>query len=149
MANGAAREDVMTALATLLSSTLTPLGLKSLSRRLVKPESITSAQSPCAFLVEMTDDYQRQSPALPPTRHMLADLYLYNDIGDDPNAIPSTPINQMLDALDVALKPTDPSQRLTLNGLVEYVLIEGQIERAMGELTGKAVAAVPLKIVLP
>ncbi|MFX8844664.1 hypothetical protein ABTM93_19560, partial [Acinetobacter baumannii] len=83
------------------------------------------------------------------TRHMLADLYLYNDIGDDPNAIPSTPINQMLDALDVALKPTDPSQRLTLNGLVEYVLIEGQIERAMGELTGKAVAAVPLKIVLP
>jgi len=143
----ATREQIMTALLALLKSTGT---FQTVSRRNQDPENIGPAQSPALFLVENSETYERQSAMLPPRRAMVAKALFYNDTGDDPNAIPTTAINNALDALDVALKPTDlTTGRFTLGGLAYSVLIDGEIIKSPGDVSGKSVAVVPLRIVLP
>jgi hypothetical protein len=142
------REAVMTALLTQLQ---TVSAFKLASRRNRDPATIGPALSPALFLLEHAERYVRSSVAMPPTREMMVSVIFYNDVGADANAVPATIINTALDALDAALKPNDPSNLFTLGGLVDSVVVDDtrDIERAPGDKTGKALAVVPLRIVLP
>ena len=143
----ATREQVMNALLALLKATGS---FVTISRRNRNPEGLAPSQSPALFLVEALEEYSRPSPTVQPKRALVVKAIFYNDVGPDENAIPSTPINNALDALDVALKPDDPAtNRFTLGGLVFSAMIEGTIEKASGDVTGKSLAVVPIKIVLP
>ena len=142
----ATREQVMTALLALVGGVAT---FALASRRNRSPESLTPAQSPAVFLIEESDEYVVRSPSLPPKRELMVSAVFYNDVGANENAIPSTVINAALDALDAALKPTTPSGLCTLGGLVESAQISGKVERVHGAKTGRSLASVPIKIVLP
>ena len=142
----ASREQVMTALLALLGA----LGsFQTVSRRNRAPEAIVPAQCPALFLLEDSDEYEIRSPSLPPIRQMMVSAVFYNDVGTDQNAIPSTVINNALDALDAALQPTTPGGLFTLGGLVYSVKIAGKIERVQGAKTGRSMASAPIKIVMP
>jgi hypothetical protein len=141
------REAVMTALQSMLA------GLGSfaiVSRRNRSPETIGPSQSPALFLLEHSEDYHTSAVNLPPVRSLTVSVVIYNDVGPNNDAIPSTVVNQMLDAIDAALAARDPGTgRYTLGGLVYSVVAEGAVEKAPGDKTGKSLAIVPLKIILP
>jgi len=142
----ATREQVMTALLALVAG----VGTFALaSRRNRAPEMLTAAQSPAVFLIEDSDEYVSPSPSLPAKRQMMVSAVFYNDVGADQNAIPATIINNALDALDAALKPTTPSGLFTLGGLVDSLQVSGKVERVQGAKTGRSLASVPIKIILP
>ena len=56
----------------------------------------------------------------------------------------------MIDAVLAALKPADgPIVRNTLSGTVEYAAVKGNIEVFEGVLGDRALAIVPIKILVP
>lgn len=122
-------------------------------RRLVNPEGLGPTQSPALFLVEHEDPYERKAQGynLPPKREMQVRAIIYNDVGSgNQNAIPSQFINNVLDELDTLfVSDTLSTNTQTLGGLVKAVLIDGVITRASGDVTGKAMAVVPIRILLP
>lgn len=87
---------------------------------------------------------------LPPKRVFNVKAAVYNDVGNDENAIPASVINPLLDGLDAALMPDDPiGNRCTLGGVVYSALIEGEIKKAPGDITGKGLAVVPIELTMP
>ena len=78
--------------------------------------------------------------------HVLAIIYV--DVGTDENAVPDSVLNPLLDTLSASLVPDSPQTgRCTLNGLVQSVMIDGEIEKAPGDITGKGLAVVPIQII--
>lgn len=144
---GATREQIMTALLAVLSSTG---DFVTISRRNRSPDSIGPAQSPALFLLDSSEEYERKSPSVWPIRRMKVKAIFYNDVGNDQNVIPSTAINNILDALDLAFQSDSASTgRFTLGKLVQSCMIDGEVEKAPGEITGKSIAVVPIEIVIP
>lgn len=142
-----AREVVSNALFALIVG---KVSFKSQSRRLRAPESIDPAHQPAFFLVEHLESFDRKSPALPAKRIWYYYAIVNFDAGDDENAVPVTPVNNILDQIEAALAPDDRSTNCCrLGGLVESVVIEGDVIKASGDVTGKAEAMVPIKVVVP
>lgn len=143
----ATREAIMTALLAKIAASST---YASVSRRNRAPETITPAQSPALFLFEDAETFVRAGPARAPVRTLTAKAVIYNNAGTDPNAVPAKVVNNALDALEAALAPDDIARNAcTLGGLVNGVLIDGEIVKAPGDITGVALAVVPIRITLP
>jgi hypothetical protein len=144
----ATREQVIEALFAVLQ---TSGSFVTTGRRLVDPEGITVEESPALFLVEHQDPYDRKAGYNQlPKRTMEARAIIYNNVGDNQNLIPSTFINNALDAIDVSFAIDNrQTNSFTLGGLVAACTIDGTIERASGDVTGKAMAIVPIRILLP
>ncbi|MDR3495292.1 MAG: hypothetical protein P4L82_11890 [Ancalomicrobiaceae bacterium] len=136
----------MQALLALVSATL---AFKTASRRNRDPDTLKPADCPAVFLLEDSETYERYSPSMPPKRVLLVSAVFYNDIGTDQSQSPATAINTALDALDLAFRPMTPSGLFTMNGLVDSVVIEGEVKKAPGDRTGRSVAIVPIRVVLP
>jgi hypothetical protein len=140
----ATREQVMAALFVLLSASST---FKTSGRRLRDPESVNGGDRPALFVIEANENYDRQASNVPAKHYMHVWAIIYTDVGDDDTAIPATQINAALDALDTAMKPDNTiSRQLTLGGLVQSCIIDGEVMRASGDVNGKGVTAVPIKI---
>jgi uncharacterized phage protein gp47/JayE len=91
----------------------------------------------------------RDVRGLPPKRTITAELWVYTDVGKDPNANPEQALNDIIDAIEAALAPNVVSNVQTLGGLVSHAWIEGQIEQFPGVLDGIAKAIIPVKILIP
>lgn len=140
------REAVYVALLDLLTTTG---DFKLVSRRNRAPEQIGPALSPALFLFERGEHYDAPSPNVPTKRCLHVSACFYNDVGSDLNATPTTVINDALDALDAALKTHPVTGPQTLGGLVYSLKISGDTEGSPGDRDGRAVAIVPIEIVLP
>ncbi|MGH6836543.1 MAG: hypothetical protein ACREC9_13605 [Methylocella sp.] len=141
----ATREQVMTALLAALGGQFTTVG-----RRNRNPETVASPGKPALILDDHRDLYERQAPSLPPRRIMDVMAIVYFDIGQDETAVPSTVLNNLLDGIDTAMAPDSlVTGRFTLGGLVYSCLIDGEIIKAPGDVTGKGLATVSIKIILP
>ena len=143
------REDVHVA----LFNAMTALGaFKIVSRRNRAPESIGPELSPALFLLQDGETYDVPSPGSPPSKRCLHVLAcLYNDVGSDLNATPTTAFNDALDALDAFFRAVNPATgRITLGGLVYSVTrAPGRSEGSPGDREGKAVEIIPIDIVFP
>jgi hypothetical protein len=141
------REQVAQALFQRITTRVT---FAESGRRLRDPDTIDRDKTPVLMLVEHDEGFERSSPSRPPKRLMHFRALLYTDVGDNENAIPGTTINNLLDQLEAALAPDDMSTgRCRLGSLVDSVMIEGEIIKAAGDVTGKSIAIVPIIIVLP
>jgi hypothetical protein len=147
----ATREQVMQALLTQLATiTAQGVALKAYGRRLRDPENVPGNERPALFLVEHLDGWKKQAVNLPPVRELTVWALLYTDVGTNENAIPMTQVNYFIEAIETALKPDMPMlNRFTLGGLVFNCMLDGEGLRAAGDTTGKSVAALPIKIILP
>lgn len=141
------REQVMAALLAKLAGSGE---FATVGRRNRDPELIAAANTPALILVEHSETYVRPSPSLEPIRTLEVRAIVYSDTGQDENAIPSSIVNVLLDGVDAALAPDDmSSNRCTLGGLVYSARIEGALIKAPGDVTGKGLAVIPIKIVIP
>lgn len=141
------REEVAQALFTRLT---TKVQFAEAGRRLRDPDTMNATHTPVLMLVEHSEEFQRPSPSLAAKRAVQFRALIYTDVGDNENAIPAATINDLLDQMEAALAPDDPStNKCRLGGLVDSVMIDGEIIKAPGDVTGKSIAIVPIRILLP
>ena len=73
--------------------------------------------------------------------------------GMDPEDVPDTAMNALLDAIDAAVLPRGADalagNRQTLGGLVAHCYPFGPVFVDTGDIDGKAVAAIPFQILVP
>ncbi len=136
----ASREQIMTALLSRLAGSGE---FATIGRRNRRPESIAAINTPALMLVEHSETYERPSPNQPPIRTLEVRAIVYCDVGQDENAIPSSIVNQLLDGIDSVMVPDSRMLgRCTLGGLVYSAMIDGDVIKAPGDVTGKSLAVV-------
>ena len=139
------RETIITALFTLA---LTAAPFNTSGRRLQLWSKVASF--PALFVQSTGTHYPpREVRGLPPRRTILAELWVYTDVGKDPNADPEQALNDIVDAIEAALAPSLVGGVQTLAGLVSHAWIEGEVEQFPGVLDGIAKAIIPVKILVP
>lgn len=148
------REAIMVALeakfASMIDTTTDdiPNGkVRKVSRRLVSyTEALTK---PALYISEATELYEYQSENLQKVT-IQPILFLYVDAGLDPNVIPATTMNALLDAIDTALAPDDlTTEKCTLGGLVSHCYVSGEVPKIPGDLDGEGMAVIPIRILVP
>jgi hypothetical protein len=142
----ATREEIATALLAKLAATG---AFVMYGRRLLGPESIPQNQTPALCLVDANELYESQARNLPSKRMLMLDAIVYVDVGSDVNAVPATPLNNALDAIDTALKADSGQGFCTLGGKVHSAKITGEVQKAPGDVTGKGLAIVPIEVLIP
>lgn len=80
---------------------------------------------------------------------MKPEFIISTSAGADPDVVPETALNNLLDAVRSALNPDDMSGRFTLGGLVHWCRIIGDIDKDTGDLGPIAIAAGDIEIIVP
>ena len=122
-------------------------GLKTTSRRLKLWGDVPKSERPALFLTEQKDNVQRVGERMLPKVTMNAMIFIYTDA--DASEIPITQINDLIDAIETALKPRFPYEEQTLGGLVSHCWIDGDITKDPGDLDGEGLAMIPINILIP
>ena len=139
------REEIITA---LLDLALTASSFNTSGRRVQLWSKVASF--PALFVQSTGTHYPpREVRGLPPLRTILAELWVYTDVGKNPNANPEAALNDIIDAIETALAPSMAEGVQTLGGRVSHAWIEGEIEQYPGVLDGIAKAIIPVKILIP
>ena len=139
----ATREQVFGALFGVLQ---TVPGIVTVSRRLQNVQDMQPEELPAAFQLQGKQALEYKG-AVPTVADMTATWALYGYSGD-PAVPPSTVLNNLIDAACAALAPPAYTDKQTLGGLVEYAAIDGDIEVYEGILADKAVALLPIRLLL-
>ncbi len=139
------REAIFSALFQLLNEGLPQLN--TISRVLLHWDDVSPNQQPALFMTMVSQSVE-QTTGFPSKYLLEAKLWIYTH-RDTAGVIPSAQINQILDALDAALKPAaSPLNKQTLGGLVEHCWIDGEIATDEGTLGNQAVATVPIRMLV-
>lgn len=140
----ASRESIYSAMFAQLQGIS---GLVTVSRRLKNIQDVAPESFPAAFQLQ-----EKQSPkytGTTPTRTVLRASWLFYAYSSDEAVAPSTALNNLVDQACAVLTPPNPMLKVTLGGLVEYAAISGDIEIFEGVLGDRAIAIVPIEMILP
>lgn len=136
------REAIYSALFALVSNLP---GIVTSSRRLRHWTDVSPDEQPALFQAQIRQTAAAHTGA--PTKWLLrADLYLYANSGQDPNAVPATALNNLMDAIEAALAPGPGQTVQNLGGIVHYCRISGEVMTDEGVLGAQAVAIIPVEI---
>ena len=106
------------------------------------------AQQPALFQVEPEEIIQSVDGQLH-KRMLHANWIVYHNVGRDQGAVPGAETNDILDALEAALRPPMANARQTLGGLAYRVFVSGNVLKITGDLDGQAMIVVPITLILP
>ena len=140
-----AREEIDVAFWELISSAT---GFTDNSRRFRSWDQVVGTQMPFLTMITTGENRTRQDEGLPILR-LFYSVLIYTMVGD-PSAIPSTPLNLLLDRLDQAVKPVGSDllngNRQTLDNLVTHCYPLGHVAIDASGADGKVIASVPFEI---
>lgn len=142
------REAIYEALFTLLQTTAPSLiEIPTFSRRFQHWEKVPINQMPALFMQQYEEEATQLPDAMALTKWVsTVNVWMYFN-ATNPTALPDQTYNNLLDGLELALKPPPgQSGRQTLGGLVTHVWISGKIPYSDGALDRKAVILVQLKV---
>jgi hypothetical protein len=124
----------------------------AISRRFVHWDQVNETQMPFLTMLKTGELRARQSEGLP-TLTINAHVFVYLTAGMDPEDIPDTAMNALLDAIDAAVTPGGADalngNKQTLGGRVAHCYPLGPVFVDTGDVDGKAVAAIPFQILVP
>jgi hypothetical protein len=102
---------------------------------------------PAMFLRDGDEDlsYQGQNQL----QTMAAEVWIYSNLGENPNIAPITPLNNLLDAVASVFAPDSPTNQFTLGGLVSWCRMGGKVVKIPGDINGQAVALAEVEIFVP
>ena len=142
------REPIFQALFALASAATwgdPAAGFAYVSRRVRLFDDLPATPALCQAEHEETVE---RTAGQPPRRSLWASFVIHHSTGD-PDAIPAITSNLILDALDAALLPDSPDGCCTLGGLVAHAWIEGKVFKDPGDLDGRALMIVPIRMLVP
>ncbi len=143
------RNQIMDALMEVLEDNM-PSIVEFTRRFKDLPSIATSAQMPYLMLTKPREQYPaRAITQLPAKRTFRADITIALSAGTDQNGEPDRALCDILDQLDLALRPPVGSETLTLGGLVDHCYIEGDIICVPGDLDGIGMIQIPIVILVP
>ncbi len=142
------REQIYSALfATLQAALLAPSGpFKTVSRRWQDPTQLSPADRPSLYQVQKDESISTGVNGLPLRGKLTVDLVLYTAGDSEPNSVPSTELNMLLDAVEAAIRSATPGIAQSLGGKVSHCRIEGKIEIVENVQGTMALAIVPVEI---
>ncbi len=128
-------------------------GFLTTGRRLIP--AVNVAAQPALFLRDTEEDLEYREDSTP-TRLSLqrqtikAEIWIYSLAGLNPDAVPATALNNLLDAVQTAFDPDDPmTGRFTLGGLVDWCRLSGKILKSPGDTVPQATAVADVEIIVP
>jgi hypothetical protein len=146
------REQVYLA---LLAKLQTVANFVTVSRRFIDPNNLTEGLCPALIQIEVDEDSKHIQRNLGPIMTLHVDVTIVvclpqiNEAIGQETQFPQTILNPIIDAIEAAFAPDNISKnKFTLGGLVEHCYIEGKIEKDQGVLFPKALAIVPVEILL-
>jgi hypothetical protein len=145
----ARREDIFGALFALSEGVLwgaPPRGFAHRSRRVSLWSDLPAQPALCQ--AEHDEDIEEVT-GLPARTTYSASWLIYHDVGKDPDAVPASESNLILDALQGLFPCEDPDRVQTLGGLVHHCFISGKVFKDPGDLDGQALIIVPIIILAP
>ena len=116
-------------------------------RKLRHWSDLTAAEQPALFIRQKLEVATVTVLGAPTEWKLIVELYIYAHAGD-PYVAPTTVLNPLLDAVELALAP-DPItgiQDLGVPEMVQHACIAGKIEVTEGVLRDQAVAVIPVEI---
>ncbi len=116
------------------------------SRRLKHWSDVPPEEQPALFVCQKERDVESKRTNLPGIWHLEVQVWIYA-WSADPDQVPSSVLNPLVDAVRDAISPNGGSQ--TLGGLVTACQISGKIEDDEGLLGDQAVAMIPVTILVP
>ena len=138
------RETIYTALFAKMAATA---GIVTASRRLQAIDDMTPAQTPALFLTQGSETAE-QLRGLPVKWRLHCKISIYVTFGSGSDAIPSSTLNPIIDAIETALNPTGPDNVQTLGSTVSHCWISGAIEIIEGYMGTEAAAIIPIEILV-
>ena len=143
------REQISVAFFNLIKGAVS---FTATSRRFVHWDQVNETQMPFLTMLKTGEQRGRQAEGLP-TLTINAHVFLYLSAGMDPEDVPDTAMNALLDAIDAAVAPSGADalngNKQTLGGLVSHCYPFGPVFVDAGDIDGKAVAAIPFQILVP
>ena len=139
-----AREAAYEALFALLQRVE---GFVTVSRRLKHYSDVPPSQQPALFMCQAGETIVTVR-GIPAKMTLRAKLWLYANAGNDPNAVPSTILNPLADAVMAALAPPPSQQTQTLGGAVSHAWVEGEVLTDEGLLGPQAAMILPISILV-
>lgn len=146
------REGITVALASLLENLP---GVVTFSRRLRHWNDVDASEQPAIFLSNGNQSTKQDASGLPAQWSYDFKVHIYN-YSEDPIVAPSTALNNLLDALEGALKPVPtgmppgfPASMQVLGdttGRIRHAWISGPVETDEGVLGPQAIAIVPIEV---
>jgi hypothetical protein len=122
------------------------------SRRFVHWDQVNETQMPFLTMLKTSEMRNRQGEGLP-ALIINTHVFIYMSAGMDPEDVPDTAMNALLDAVDAAVAPSGADaiggNKQTLGGLVAHCYPLGPVFIDSGDTDGKAIAAIPFQILVP
>lgn len=151
---GPMRSQVAAALLALLAQQPgSPFAQGNVGRRLRNPEGSATPGNPGLFLIKPHEKFDRSKSLDPPKRDMLFLAVIYTDVGEDETAIPADVIDNLIDYVEGQIETFTGADamygRQTLGGLVQSVLIDGELVFSPGDENGKGETIVPIRVTFP
>jgi len=129
---------------SLFNKVATIPGFVTTGRKLKHYADLAASEQPAIFQTQ-TGEVVHKNVNTPYWFDFTVALYVYVNTSADPEAVPATQINNLLDAIVETLAPNWTGYQ-TLDGLVFNVVIDGTIETDEGVLGDQAYAIIPIKI---
>lgn len=141
-------ETIMQALFAKLTALKNAGQLVTVSRRLEHINDFAIGNMPAAFQHQTEIDVMAAKSGGGPKNRIVVDWYVY--VGGVDGAAHSPDLNPLITALCQSIKPLPgDGTHHTLGGLVDNVYVDGKIEIYEGVLADRAVAIIPLTILVP
>jgi len=142
------REQIYSSLFAVLQGALqSPAGpFKTVSRRWQDPSQISPADRPALYQVQKDELISTGVNGLPIRAKFTLDLVLYTAGDSEPNSVPSTELNSLLDAVETAIRNSMPGIAQSLGGKVSHCRLEGKIEIVENVQGSIALAVLPVEI---
>lgn len=125
-------------------------GFMTSSRRFRHWRQVPS--QPALFLRDAEEDISYDMTLLP-KQVITPQLWLYTNVGQNPDAVPAITLNNILDAIEGptgVMRPDNVmTRKFTIGGLVEWCRIVGKIDKESGDAAGQAVAVADIEIIVP
>lgn len=138
------RESIFAALFSKLQSVS---GLVTSSRILKAVQDMSPSEMSAAFQLQgkQMSIFKGSTPTVGEWKAQ----WIFYAYSDSPATAPSTKLNNLIDGAYAVLAPGIGGNKQTLGGLVEYAAIVGEVEIFEGLLGDRAVALLPIHIVVP
>lgn len=140
------REPIYAALFALVAAAA---GIKTSSRRIKSFADTAAGDTPAVFM-EQKKEQSVVGTNMPGKWSLHVDLVvLVNTGGNDPNVIPTTVLNPIIDDIVTKLVPPAPLPEQNLGGLVTRCRVDGTIEIVEGAQGDQALAIIPVVVFTP